>query len=132
SLTSGKWGWLKPLYPKLQSMVRFWEDTRRAPDGLFVWYNGVESGTDNSTAVTDVPALTTEGVDLQVYLYREYRALARIGRELGDAKAAALYDGKAEALKALVLAKMWSEEDGLFYNLDARTGKRIKVKAWTS
>jgi len=132
SLTSGKWGWLKPLYPKLRSMARFWEDTRRAPDGLFVWYNGVESGTDNSTAVTDVPALTTEGVDLQVYLYREYRALARIGRELGDKKAAALYDGKAEALQALVLAKMWSEADGLFYNIDARTGRLVKVKVWTS
>jgi neutral trehalase len=132
ALTSGKWDWIKPLYPKLQSMVRFWEDTRRAPDGLFVWYNGVESGTDNSPAVTDVPALTTEGVDLQVYLYREYLALARIGRELGDAGAAAKYEKKAADLKELVLRKMWSEEDGLFYNLDARSGRPIKVKEWTS
>jgi neutral trehalase len=132
ALTSGKWDWIKPLYPKLRSMVRFWEDTRRAPDGLFVWYNGVESGTDNSPAVIDVPALTTEGVDLQVYLYREYLALARIARELGDAAAAAENAKKAADLKDLALKKMWSEQDGLFYNIDARTGRPIKVKAWTS
>ncbi len=132
SLTSGKWDWLKPLYVKLQHMTEFWEDTRRAPDGLFVWYNGVESGTDNSPAVTDVPAMTTEGVDLQVYMYREYLALARIGRELGDTSAASRYEDKAKELKALTLKRLWSEEDGLFYNRDARTGQFIKVKEWTS
>jgi neutral trehalase len=132
SLTSGKWEWLKPLYGKLGHMTEFWENTRRAPDGLFVWYNGVESGTDNSPAVIDSPAMTTEGVDLQVYLYREYSALALIGEKLGDEKAAAAYRKKAEDLRTLMRKLMWSEEDGLFYNLDARTGKPIKVKAWTS
>ena len=132
ALTSGKWDWLRPLYAKLQHTTEFWENTRRAPDGLFVWYNGVESGTDNSPAVTDVPAMTTEGVDLQVYLYREYLALARIGRELGDADAEKRYAKKAGDLKALVQKKMWSRRDGLFLNVDARTGRRVRVKAWTS
>jgi putative isomerase len=132
ALTSGKWDWLKPLYVKLQHTTEFWENTRRAPDGLFVWYNGVESGTDNSPAVTDVPAMTTEGVDLQVYMYREYSALARIGRELGDADADKRYAKKAEDLKTLVQKKMWSRRDGLFLNIDARTGRRVAVKAWTS
>jgi hypothetical protein len=103
-------------------MTEFWENTRRAPDGLFVWYNGVESGTDNSPAVVDAPAMTTEGVDLQVYLYREYLALGLIGEKLGDAEAAALYRKKAADLRALTLKLMWSDKDGLFYNLDARTG----------
>jgi neutral trehalase len=132
ALTSGKWDWLKPLYVKLQHTTEFWENTRRAPDGLFVWYNGVESGTDNSPAVTDVPATTTEGVDLQVYMYREYSALSRIGHELGDAAAEKRYAKKAEDLKAVVQKKMWSSRDGLFLNIDSRTGRRIKVKAWTS
>lgn len=132
ALTSGQWDWIRPLYPKLRATVGFWEDTRRAPNGLFVWYNGVESGADNSPAVVDVPAQTTEGVDLQVYLYREYQALARIGRELKDPDSDRLYSKKAEDLKALMLRKMWSEHDGLFFNLDARTGRPIKVKAWTS
>ncbi len=132
ALTSGQWEWIRPLYPKLRATVGFWEDARRAPDGLFVWYNGVESGTDNSPAVEDVPALTTEGVDLQVYLYREYLALARIGRELKEPDADRLYSKKAEDLKALMLRKMWSAHDGMFYNLNARTGRPIKVKTWTS
>jgi neutral trehalase len=131
SLTSGKWKWLKPLYGKLRRTTEFWKNTRRAPDGLFVWYNGVESGADNSPAVVDVPAMTTEEVDLQVYLFREYEALGLIGEKLGDAQAAALYRKKARDLRTLTLKRMWSEEDGFFYNLDARTGKPIKVKEWT-
>lgn len=131
SLTSGRWDWVRPLYPKLRDMVRFWEDTRRAPDGLFVWYNGVESGVDNSPAVSDAPALTTEGVDLQVYLYREYLALALIAEKADRAEDAAADREKAKDLRAKILALMWSPEDGFFYNLDARTGKPIRVKEWT-
>ena len=107
SLTSGDVSWLRgsdpppssdPNYRKLQFFERpnaaprqsyfqkltdtlaFWENNRRARDGLFVWYNGVESGTDNNPAVADAPSQTTEGVDLQSYIYREYVALAWLAR----------------------------------------------------
>lgn len=119
-------------YQKLKDTVAFWENNRRAPDGLFVWYNGVESGTDNSPAVADAPSQATEGVDLQCYLYREYRALALLARRLGEEKDAEQYDGKAAALKALVQKLLWSEKDGLYWNRDSRTGAFVTVKAWTT
>lgn len=119
-------------YQKLKDTLAFWEQNRRASDGLFVWYNGVESGTDNSPAVSDEPSQTTEGVDLQSYIYREYRALAYLARRLNEPRDADLYDGKAAALKSLISARMWSESDGSFWNIDSRTHAFVQVKAWTN
>ncbi len=123
--------WILPYYQRLADTLRFWEDTRRSADGLFRWYNGVESGVDNNPAVSDMPAVTTEGVDLQCYLYREYLAMAIIASELGKPADAALYQEKAKALAQLVRAKMWSAGDGMFFNIDSRTGQLIPVKEWT-
>lgn len=119
-------------YQKLKDTVGFWEHNRRAEDGLFVWYNGVESGTDNSPAVSDAPSATTEGVDLQSYLYREYLALAYLARRLNEPRDAEQFDSKAAALKALVQQRMWSDADGSFWNIDSRTHAFVKVNAWTN
>jgi len=140
SRTMGDYQWLlrpngdskKTNYAKLGDMLRFWEDTRRAPDGFFLWYNGVESGVDNNPAVSDVPAQVTEGVDLQCYLDREYRAMAVLAAKLGKRQDADKYKAKADDLAARVRDKMWSEADGMFLNLDARTGRPVRIKTWTN
>jgi putative isomerase len=159
SLTSGDVSWLRgsdpppsfdPNYKKLQFYERpnagppqtyfqklkdtlvFWENNRRAADGLFLWYNGVESGTDNNPAVSDVPSLTTEGVDLQSYIYREYLALAFLARRLDEPDDAKVYEQKAAALKNLVQRRMWSETDGSYWNINSRTGQFVKIKTWTN
>lgn len=119
-------------YQKIKDTLAFWENNRRAADGLFVWYNGVESGTDNNPAVTDAPSESTEGVDLQSYVYREYVALAYLARRLGEDQDVTRYEGKAASLKALVQERMWSEADGSYWNIDSRTGSYVKVKTWTN
>ena len=119
-------------FQKLEDTLAFWENNRRAPDGLFVWYNGVESGTDNSPAVSDSPSSTTEGVDLQCYLYREYLSLAFLAERLGQAEKAKAYREKARGLKELVQKLMWSEKDGTYWNIDSRSGTAVKIKAWTN
>lgn len=139
SLTMGDFTWLQrengasreTNYVKLTHTLRFWEEARRSPDGLFRWYNGVESGIDNGPAVSDNPADVTEGVDLQCYIYREYLALAAIAGRLGRSADAASYKQRAADLRELVQRRMWSEADGMFFNIDARTGKAVRVKAWT-
>src|SRR5262245_14769045 len=159
SLTSGDVSWLRgsdpppsadPNYRKLQFFERpnaaprqsyfqklkdtlvFWEDNRRARDGLFVWFNGVESGTDNNPAVVDRPSQTTEGVDLQSYIYREYLALAWLARRLDEPRDVSMYEQKAASLKALVQRRMWSESDGSYWNIDSRTGRFAKIRTWTN
>jgi putative isomerase len=119
-------------YQKLKDTLTFWEENRRASDGLFVWYNGVESGTDNNPAVSDAPSQTTEGVDLQSYIYREYLALAYLARRLDAPRDADLYERKAASLKDLVQERLWSEADGSFWNIDSRTHAFVKVRTWTN
>ena len=131
SLTTGNFQWIAPYYQKLADTLRFWEDTRQSPDGLFRWFNGVESGVDNSPAVSDRPAAITEGVDLQCYIDREYQAMAMIAAKLGKAADAAKYRRKTAALARLVQNKMWSSSDGMFFNIDSRTGQFVRVKEWT-
>jgi putative isomerase len=140
SRTSGDYQWLlqpngrskKTNYAKLADTLHFWENTRRAPDGFFLWYDGVESGVDNNPAVSDRPSQVTEGVDLQCYLYREYRAMAVLAGKLGKREDADKYRAQADDLAAHVRDKMWSESDGLFLNIDARSGRSVPIKTWTN
>jgi hypothetical protein len=127
--TGGKW---ESNYDKLAAMLSFWENNRKSADGLFVWYNGVESGIDNSPVVSDKPSLVTEGVDLQCYIYREYLAMTVLAERLGKKDDAALYASKAVDLKKLVASRMWNDKDGMFYNIDSRTGGMVKIKEWTN
>ena len=140
SLTMVDFGWLRrengaskqSNYVKLTHTLNFWENTRRSPDSLFRWYNGVESGADNNPAVSDKPAEVTEGVDLQCYIFREYLALEAVAQKLGKSDDAAKYKQSAEALRRLVQEKMWSEADGMFLNIDTWTGKPVRVRTWTN
>jgi putative isomerase len=131
SLTIGDFQWIAPYYKKLADTLRFWEDTRQSPNGLFRWFNGVESGVDNNPAVLDRPAVTTEGVDLQCYIDREYQAMAMVAAKLGKSADAARYRQKAGALARLIQEKMWSPADDMFFNIDSRTGHFVRVKEWT-
>ena len=132
SLTMGTVEWLRPWYKRLADTIHFWEGTRQQPNGLFVWFDGVESGVDNNPAVSDRPALSTEGVDLQCYLYREYQAMAILAAKLGYAHDAAEYRDKAAALKEKIQTLMWSPSSGMYLNIDARTGKKIDILTWTN
>lgn len=132
SETMGSAEWLRPYYGRLALTLSFWENARRSPDGLFRWFNGVESGVDNNPAVSAKPANITEGVDLQCYLYREYMAMALLARKLGKPADAVKYSQRAASLKRLVQRKMWSQAAGMFLNIDSRTGKFIRVKTWTN
>lgn len=122
----------RSYYQKLADTLAFWELARRSPDGLFRWFNGVESGVDNNPAVSDDPADVSEGVDLQCYIYREYLAMAVLAVKIGDDAESSSYRNKARALAQLVRRKMWSAQDGMFLNIDARTGKFVRIKTWTN
>jgi hypothetical protein len=119
-------------YEALKKNLAYWETARRAPDGLFLWYDTWESGIDNSVVVSNDPKLSTEGVDLQVYMIREYRAVSALAQRLGHKDDVAVYAKKADDLSARMSERMWSEKDGMFYNLDSRTGKPVTGRQWTN
>ena len=82
--------------------------------------------------MSDAPALVSEGVDLQTYLYREYLATAFIAAKLGKQKDERSLTKKAHDLRDRVLRLMWSEKDGMFLNIDSRTGEKVAIKAWSN
>jgi hypothetical protein len=124
--------WARDYYDPLGRTLVFWENVRQTPDGLFVWFNGDESGVDNNPAVSWTPAEVTESVDLVCYLVREYRAMTLIAHALEKKEDEAKYRKKADELARLLNEKMWSEPDQMYFNIDRRTGQMMKVKTWTN
>ena len=124
--------WIAPYYDRLKNFVSYWENSRRAKDGLFLWYNGEESGSDNNPAVSDSPTTVTEGVDLQVFMIREYQALARIAHELGHPQDEIGFQVRIADVSDRIQKLMWNEQDGLYYDIDSRTNQQIKIKTWVS
>ncbi len=132
TLTLHHVAWLKPYYARLKDTLWYWRHARRASDGLFTWFDGVESGCDNSPAVINVPANRTEGVDLACYIYREYLAMADLASLLGKRADVLRYQHRAVKLKALIETRLWDAKAGTFYNRNSRTGAFIRVPEWTN
>ena len=132
TLTLHSVAWLKPYYARLADTLWYWRHARRARDGLFTWFDGVESGCDNSPAVINIPADRTEGVDLACYIYREYLAMADLASLLGKHGDVHRYLFLAARLKALIRSRLWDAKAGTFYNRNSRTGAFMRVPEWTN
>ncbi len=132
SKAMGNFSWITPkIFHKLTLTIRYWESYRRGADGLYVWRRSVESGVDNSVPDLMAPDKTVEGIDLNCYLVREFKAMALIARKLGRTEKAKKYFKKSKKLAALINAEMWNKKDQIYYSIDSQTGKQIKVKDWT-
>ena len=75
------------------------------------------------------PGLRLKGIDATVYAHQLFRALATVAGRLqrrGDERDwLRLAQRSAKAIEE----RMWSPEDGLYTDVDARTGERTRVKA---
>ena len=132
SLTLHTVAWLKPYYSRLADTLWYWRHARRSPDGLFKWFDGVESGVDDSAAVIGLSADRTEGVDLACYIYREYLAMADLASLLGKPADVRRYQQHAAKLKLLIQKRLWDNNAGSFYNRNSRTGAFIPAPEWTN
>jgi alpha,alpha-trehalase len=132
SKASQDFAWITPeVYQKLASTLTYWETHRQKSDGLFVWRRAVETGADDTVTVLSAPPMTVEGVDLNCYLVKEYKAMSLIAEKLGKPGESKKYLEKSENLAAKINEKMWDKQDHLYYSLDSRTGKPIRIKDWT-
>lgn len=59
---------------------------------------------------------------------RECRAFSLIAKLFDRQEDAAIFEGHARRITETMLALMWDEADGIFYDIDRRTGERIKVR----
>lgn len=106
----------------LAATLEFWQRERSTTHGLCRWLDSFESGVDMNPAVDRCPPLTVVGVDLNVYLVLEYRALGKLAGTWGNTELAGHCTGMAERLRENIVNHLWNEQAGVFCNVDTRSG----------
>ena len=116
-------------YQKMKKYLLYWlEDRDQNHNHLSVWDSAMHTGMDNQhERAGRWSEFYCEGADLNSFLVRECRAFAQIACLLGHADDQELFLGYAKKISEAVQTLLWNEQDGLFYDLDQRTGKQIKV-----
>lgn len=127
----GDVSWLSQTeFEQLKRYLDHWL-TAWDPDGngLSVWSSAAHSGADTQhRRMGSWRGRFCEGVDLNCYLYRECLAAAALAAALGRGGDAAHFGAAALRKSEKIQDLLWCEEEGFFFDRDARTGKRIDVK----
>lgn len=116
-------------YLRMTRYLDNWMDAKdRRGGGLSTWMSAGHSGMDNQheRAGSGTDAFC-EAVDLNAYLVREARAMARLAELMNRPDDATRFTQRAEQRATAVREQLWHEEDGFFYDRDARDGSWIKV-----
>lgn len=127
--------WLTDRYfSALRKYIDYWlKDMDSNHNGLSEWMSAPHTGMDNQHERAGYwKDRFCEGVDLNSYLYREMKAFSLLAKRRGEKGISGEYSEEADKLRLKIQREMWDERDGFFYDLDMRTGKKIKVKAVSS
>lgn len=125
--------WIKPYFADLQKSIRYRETQLWSKKyGLGMWYDGMESGADNNIAVLPYKKGTIIGADLNAFMYREYKALSLIAKELGQGAAQKRFAKKAADLKKNINKYLWDPKEKSYFNLDVTTGELIRRHTYSN
>lgn len=93
-------------------------------------WNGVPKRCPDADArkAPDAPGVPRLCPDLSATVYGARRALAAMAGALGKPAEAARWNEEAEAIRRLILDKLYSPEDAAFYDLDS-TDKFVRVRS---
>lgn len=94
---------------------------------LCVWNDAAHSGMDNQTSRV-IGGLVDEGVDLNCYLYREFKALAQLAALLNKKDDVKKFNKRASDIKEAINKYLWDDETGFYYDRIETTGQLNKVK----
>jgi glycogen debranching enzyme len=107
----------------LKRYIAWYDGNRLGPEGLYAWHTAMESGMDDSVTVNpdrDPEPQQRTGCwaapDLNAYMVREYRAMARLAPRYGDDPAP--YREKADALAARIEEVLWNPETRFYHTYD--------------
>ncbi|MFP4052783.1 MAG: amylo-alpha-1,6-glucosidase [Phycisphaerae bacterium] len=127
--------WLREVFPKLQTYVRWDIENRGGSDGgLLRWHTNPqknnrcdESGMDNSTRFEfDEPL---EAVDFNSLLALECEVLGHMSHALADRQAAAEWTERYLDITDRINERLWDEEAGIYMDRLAESGRRTGVLA---
>ncbi|MBQ7793725.1 MAG: hypothetical protein IJ366_04310 [Clostridia bacterium] len=130
---SGNKDFLKAAYGNIKRFLLWCRENRRDTDEeLYTWLTGSdvncrcdESGMDNSPRFDTRSRL--QAIDYSCFMANDTRYMSKIAEELGlddDAEFFAKWYGE---IKDAVNAKLWSEEDGFYFDFDQNNGCLHKI-----
>jgi len=126
--------WLRGnYYARLVKYIDKWFSYDSDHNGLPVWNSADAAGTDNQWSRGGaLGAFEIEGVDLASYLIRELRAMSVIATHLKLHTDSAHFDRHANHVVKLVNTTFWDEQQGMYFDRNEKTGKRVYVKSATN
>jgi hypothetical protein len=126
--------WLRGnYYGRLVKYIDKWFSYDWDHNGLPVWNSADAAGTDNQwSRAGALSSFEIEGVDLASYLIRELRAMAVIATHLNLKDDSAAFTRHADQVAEIVNFALWDEKQGLYFDRNEKTGKRVYVKSATN
>ena len=123
--------WFRPYLGPEMEFLKTWRRERMGQDGLHVWANGLESGGDNHPDVYCWPDFTVEGVDLAVFLIREYLAAGKIAHKLNQHGTFQYFVSTARFLLHQLQDLLYDPETNTFHNRWRVNGHLIRIQTQT-
>lgn len=126
--------WLRGnYYDRLVKYIDKWFSYDSDHNGLPVWNSADAAGTDNQwSRAGALSSFEIEGVDLASYLIRELRAMAVIASHLNLKEDSKAFDKHADQVVELTNFAFWDEKQGMYFDRNEKTGKRVYVKSATN
>jgi putative isomerase len=122
----GETGWLlnDRYFPRLQRYLDYWlTEMDMDGNGLAEWMSAPHTGMDNQHERAGWWLdRFCEGTDLNCYIVRECRAFSWLAEQYGQLETAAVYRRRADERAAVIRGLLWDEQDGFFYDRNARFG----------
>ncbi len=133
SASLGDFGWIEALWDKMKTCVLYRENKMwDAETGLAKWWDGMESGADNNAALVRRYHNSVAAVDVNGFLYLDYRAMASIADKLGRSVDAESFRAKAKRLKESINARLWDPADQTYYNYDTVERQLIRKSTYSN
>jgi hypothetical protein len=126
--------WLRGnYYDRLVKYIEKWFSYDSDHNGLPVWNSADAAGTDNQWSRGGaLGAFEIEGVDLASYLIRELRAMSVIAARLDLKADSTAFTRHAGQVAKLINSTFWDEQQGMYFDRNEKTGKRVYVKSATN
>lgn len=110
--------WLRGKLDGIEKYIGWYEKNALHESGLFVWCDDFAIGVDNDPCTFYRPDKSSASIYLNCMMYLELLAISELSGMLGSEDKCALYEKKAQDLKAAIQEHCWDERDGMFYNVD--------------
>lgn len=124
--------WFTPeLFEKMKKYLNYWLlHMDENANHLSHWDSAPHSGMDDQVArCGGWMSSFCEGTDLNSFLVRECKAMMSICEINNDLSSYHIFNSHREMIEKSIQELLWCEEDGIFYDLDCRTNKQIKIKS---